>query len=336
MEARHYEKLRDKELRCDLCPHTCRLKPGVSGICRVRTNTDGRLIADTYNKASSLAFDPIEKKPLYHFFPGKIIYSVGSVGCNLRCSFCQNCEISQTSVRDYPFLKKTDAGYIINQALNKPENIGIAFTYNEPSIWFEFMQDIATAAKSKGLKTVMISNGFINQHPLGELLTVIDAFNIDLKSFSEEFYKKQTGSKLDPVLQSLKTIADHNKHLEITNLIIPGLNDDKVKFTEMLVWIKDELGPDTPLHLSRYFPRYKMNIEPTSGSLMVELFEHAQQQLNYVFLGNMGGSFGAETYCPNCSKTVIARSGYFTKIPGLDGSGNCLYCGCGILKPDNF
>lgn len=335
-QAAYYNKLEGDKVQCFLCPHNCIINNGKSGICRVRSNKAGVLIADTYCKVSSVAFDPIEKKPLYHFFPGSKIFSIGSLGCNFRCSFCQNCEISQTSVADFPHLKKASPEAIVQQAQNKPGNIGIAFTYNEPTVWFEFMLDIAKQAKSAGLKTVMVSNGFINPEPLQELLPYIDAFNIDLKGFTERFYENYTSSQISPVKESLKRIAKSESHLEITNLLIPILNDSISDFSEMIEWIRDELGPDVPLHLSRYFPHHKMTTGPTSPELMLENYEHARGKLNFVYLGNLHGKQGGDTFCPGCKKVIITRSGYQTETYGLEANGQCRFCGEQVIPIANM
>ncbi|MCF8370440.1 MAG: AmmeMemoRadiSam system radical SAM enzyme [Bacteroidales bacterium] len=335
-EATYYKNLDDDKAQCFLCPHNCIIKNGKSGICRVRTNNEGRLIADTFGQVSSMAFDPIEKKPLYHFFPGSEIFSVGSVGCNLHCSFCQNCEISQTSVADFPYLKQASFESIVQQAQKRSGNIGIAFTYNEPTVWFEFMLDIAKQAKLTGLKTAMISNGFINLEPLQQLLPYIDAFNIDLKGFTEKFYENYTSSHLEPVKETLNLIAKSGKHLEITNLLIPILNDNLSDFSDMLDWIRDELGRDVPLHLSRYFPRHKLTIDATSPELMLEYYEYACGKLNFVYLGNLHGRQGSDTYCPGCKNTIITRSGYRTEISGLENNGQCCFCGKQVLPEKNM
>ncbi|MDT8394122.1 MAG: radical SAM protein, partial [Bacteroidales bacterium] len=189
MKAAYFSLEKDGLVRCRLCPHNCLLKPGKAGICRVRKNVDGTLISENYGKVCSLHADPIEKKPLYHFYPGRKILSVGSVGCNLHCSFCQNWEISQTSVQEYSFLRSYTSEEIVSQAVNEEENTGIAYTYNEPTVWFEFMRDTAGPARDAGMKNVMVTNGFINEEPLRELLPLIDAFSVDLKAFTESFYR---------------------------------------------------------------------------------------------------------------------------------------------------
>jgi len=279
-------------------------------------------------------FDPIEKKPLYHYYPGSIIFSVGSVGCNLHCKFCQNSEISQSCVKDYPYLKDISPNEIIKIATSKSENIGIAYTYNEPAIWFEYMLDIATSARHNNLKNIMVTNGFINPEPLNELLSLIDAFSVDLKSFTEEFYKKITFAKLKPVKETLKVVAKSGNHLEITNLIIPTLNDSVAEFEEMTRWIAGELGKETVLHISKYFPTYKMTIESTPEYTLSKLLNIAKEHLDYVFVGNARTSEGRDTLCSKCANTVISRNGYWTSRSGLDSTGRCSYCGNRVAVMD--
>jgi pyruvate formate lyase activating enzyme len=329
MRALYFEEQADKKVRCNLCPHKCLLKPGQTGICCVRTNIDGMLMADNYGKLSSIHVDPIEKKPLYHFFPGKKILSLGSVGCNMRCNFCQNCEISQTSVKEFEWLKEYDIEDAVNEAAAIPGNIGIAYTYNEPVVFYEFMLDSAKEIHNKGLKNIMVSNGYIEEKPLQELIPLIDAFNIDLKAFTDSFYKKQTHSSLEPVLHALEIIRKSGKHLEITNLIIPTLNDDIKIFREMIIWIAKTLGDNTILHLSRYFPRYQSEIHSTTENTLIQFKEIAEEFLQYVYLGNVGAE--ANTICPGCKNIVIERTGYQTRIIGLDKKGYCAGCGTQVV-----
>lgn len=285
-EAKYYKKLSDNKVQCELCPHSCIIENGKRGFCRVRKNDNGVLIAETYGIISAINLDPIEKKPLYRFYSGTNILSIGTVGCNMRCEFCQNYDISQVSVDDI-FLKKISVNEIIEIVKNEKESIGLAYTYNEPTIYFEFMLDLAKEIKKLGLKNVMVSNGFINEEPLSEILEYIDAFNIDLKAFDNNFYSKITKSKIEPVKESLKLIKKSGKHLEITNLLIPTLNDNFEEFENMCRWIAEELGKNTVLHITRYFPRYKMKIEPTGIDLMEKCYEIAKKYLNYVYLGNV-------------------------------------------------
>ncbi|PKP32008.1 MAG: AmmeMemoRadiSam system radical SAM enzyme [Bacteroidetes bacterium HGW-Bacteroidetes-17] len=331
-KAAFFEKLGQKKVRCNLCPHHCLIGDGKSGICLVRKNIGGDLFSENYEKLSAISTDPIEKKPLYHFYPGKKILSIGSVGCNLKCKFCQNYEISQVTVDEFAFLKSYTSEEIVQMALEKAENIGLAYTYNEPIIWYEFVLETARLAHQHGLKNVFVSNGFINPDPLNILIGFMDAFSIDLKGFTEDFYKNLTSSGLAPVLKSIKQIKKADKHIELTNLVIPGLNDDEEKFIEMIDWIAEEIGEDTVLHISRYFPMFKIKNLPTPESKLESLYEIARRKLTYVYLGNMKTLEGQNTLCPNCNAQLISRSGYITKIEQIDKSGNCAHCGQQILK----
>lgn len=325
-KADYFEEHKDNLVKCTLCPHNCVIKQDGFGLCRVRKNVKGTLYSEVYGKVSGYRFDPIEKKPLYHFYPGGVILSLGTHGCNLRCQFCQNCEISQPKLNDYANYKTIFNDKIINDSTSNTNNIGLAFTYNEPTVWFEFMRDLAIENKKNGFQNVMVSNGFINPEPLKELLDYIDAFNIDLKAFSENFYKKITKSALNPVLNTLETIKKANIHLEITNLIIPEENDNPLSFKEMIDWISGTLGENTVLHLSRYFPNYNFSNPSTSPEKMLEFYEIASESLNYVYLGNINLEAGNDTYCPSCKAKVIRRLGYSTQITGIDQKGNCSRC----------
>ena len=263
---------------------------------------------------------------MYHFYPGSHILSIGSIGCNLNCNFCQNCEISQTSADKYFTGIRYEPEDLVVKAHNYPENLGIAFTYNEPTICFEYMSEIAMQSKTLGMKNIMVSNGFINQDPLHELFPYIDGFNIDLKAFTDSFYKNITNGHLEPVKETLIAIRKAGKHLEITNLLIPSLNEELSEFTEMVRWIRDELGSDTVLHLSRYFPAYKSDIQKTSLGLLFNFCETAKHYLNYVYLGNVTGSESQNTICGDCGKIVISRYGSFIQKNGIDKEGNCTHC----------
>jgi pyruvate formate lyase activating enzyme len=324
-EALFYSKLENLQVRCELCPHLCTLSNGSTGNCRVRKNIGGVLFSENYGKISGYHLDPIEKKPLYHFYPGKKILSIGSFGCNMHCTFCQNHEISQCGASSVRSLELSPDS-VVNDALRKAENIGVAFTYNEPFVFYEFMRDTALLVRQYGLKNVMVSNGFFNEGPLQKMLVFIDAFSIDLKAFTNEFYKKYTSSAIDAVKDSLIAIKKSGKHLEITNLVIPGLNDNRPAFEAMVGWIRNMLGRDTILHISRYFPRYKMTISPTDEQTLQELYSLASKALDYVYIGNMHGAKGQDTYCPNCGHKVVSRNGYQTNTSGLTNEGNCLHC----------
>lgn len=326
MEAKYYIAGKDQSVECLLCPHKCKLKAGQTGICRVRTNIDGVLHSNNYAKVCSLHQDPIEKKPLYHFYPGRNILSVGTVGCNLHCKFCQNWEISQTPVKDYPYLKENSPQAIVDLALSEDDKLGLAYTYNEPTVWYEFMKDIASLANEAALKNVMVTNGFIQPEPLKELIPVMHAFSVDLKAFTETFYRHMTSSSLAPVLESLKAIRKSGRHLEVTNLLIPDQNDDERDFRTMLEWIRGELGPETVLHISRFFPTYKLVHNATPESLLMKFYDIAGEYLDYVYLGNVSSDQGRNTYCPNCKHLLISRAAYHTKIVGLEGD-RCAKCG---------
>jgi pyruvate formate lyase activating enzyme len=315
---------------CLLCPHFCKIAEGKKGICGVRKNIGGEIVPETYGVISGYALDPVEKKPLYHFFPGYNILSVGSYGCNMRCDFCQNYHISQ----NIPGSMNSDADpeKLVKSAITADKNIGLAFTYNEPIIWFEYMRDAAVAAKKEGLYTVMVSNGFVNAEPLKEITEFIDGFNIDLKAFNDRFYRELAGAELQPVKDGLRQIARSGKHLEVTTLIIPGQNDDEKEMAEESEWIAGELGKDVPFHLSRYFPKYRREDPSTSHSSLARLAEIASRQLNHVYVGNTLPESGQNTSCPKCGTVVTIRSGYKTRLLNLDANGRCIVCGNLIYK----
>jgi pyruvate formate lyase activating enzyme len=320
----------DNKLECILCPHYCKISTGKTGICGVRKNTGEKIDLTTYGVLSGYALDPVEKKPLYHFFPGHNILSIGSFGCNMRCDFCQNYHISQRVPDELTNGKRISE--IIGDALSAEKNIGIAFTYNEPIISFEYMRDVAQLAKTKGLSTVMVSNGYVNEAPLKEILEFIDAFNIDLKAFNNSFYKKLTGADIEPVKNSLKQISRSGRHLEVTTLVIPQLNDDEKEMKLQTRWIANELGRFIPFHLSGYFPTYKRNTPPTSEESLKRLFDIASENLDYVYMGNTNSVYGQNTSCPSCGTEVTIRLGYKTILKNLDKNGKCTSCGNPVYK----
>jgi len=323
-------KKSDDRIECILCPHNCKLKTGGIGICGVRKNTGEEIELLTYGVISGYALDPVEKKPLYHFYPGTNILSMGSYGCNMRCDFCQNYSISQRTLAG--FSTKTEPDKIITDARSSLNNIGIAFTYNEPVIWFEFIADVARAARKEGMKTVMVTNGFVNRDPLEDIISFTDAFNVDLKAFNNSFYKKLTGAFLEPVKEGLKQIAMSGKHLEITTLVIPGRNDDEKEMELQTEWIAGELGKNIPFHLSRYFPMYKRDDPSTSPEILRNLAAIASKHLDYVYVGNMDTDAGQNTYCPECGTIVTKRSRYHIKHQNLNREGNCTECGTKIYR----
>lgn len=329
MQCLFYKTLDDIKVRCQLCPHNCTIPNEELGTCGVRYNDSGKLVCHT--SVSGLHTDPIEKKPLYHFYPGKQILSVGTYGCNLQCSFCQNHSISQYCAPKNKKPHLYNPVDIINRAINQNNCIGIAFTYNEPTVWVEYMLEIAKLAKQNSLANAMVTNGYINPKPLDMILEFIDAFNIDLKGFSDKFYKKFTGGKLSPVLNTLKTIAKSGKHIEITYLVIPGLNDDETDFKKMAEWIASELGPSIPLHINRYYPAYKMTKESTPIETLLELREIASQHLHHIFIGNVIlGKGESNTRCENCGNEIVLRTQYSVKVVGVNNEGLCKNCGKAI------
>ncbi len=325
-EALFYERLPGNRTKCVLCPHNCSIAEGHRGICGVRINNNGILYTEVYGKLVAIHSDPVEKKPLYHFYPGSQVLSIGTVGCNLKCSFCQNCEISQATGEDQSYVVMKNLSEIILLAKEKQKNIGLAYTYNEPVIFYEYMIDLAREVHEIGMKNIMVSNGFINTEPLSHLLKLIDAFNIDLKSFEPEFYRKYTHSELKPVLETIKSIAKNNRHLELTFLVIPGLNDNPERFDEMIDWIINETGKKTVLHISRYFPHYNMSIAPTPIKLLETLYLRASKKLDFVYLGNVNDEKGRDSLCPVCNSILLKRNGYYTINEGLDPDGKCNKC----------
>ncbi|HKJ80092.1 MAG TPA: AmmeMemoRadiSam system radical SAM enzyme [Prolixibacteraceae bacterium] len=329
-EALFYEKQNNQNVKCTLCPWFCELKPGMIGVCKVRRNENGKLVTDVYNRVAALGTDPIEKKPLYHFHPGKNILSIGEVGCNLKCTFCQNHRISQCYASEFRGFYDITSEQIVKEAKKTWKNIGIAYTYNEPFTFYEFMLETAKLAKSEGLKNVVVSNGYINPEPLKQALPWLDAFNIDLKGFSENFYKKQTKGKLAPVLETLKIIAKSNAHLEITTLIIPELNDNEKEFSKMVDWIAAELGVDVPLHLSRFFPQHKLESPPTPLKKLQQLFEVANKKLQFTYLGNVSDEKRSATHCPGCGEILVRRNHYSTQFLQDGFIKSCTNCGKAI------
>ncbi len=328
---RLWEKHKEGSLRCTLCPKLCIIRPGGRGICGARENREGEIYPITAGIISGYALDPIEKKPLYHFFPGSVILSVGSYGCNLTCDFCQNYHISQHFAGDQS--ARLHPEELVRHAANARGNIGIAYTYNEPVIWFEYVTESARLAREKGLRNVMVTNGYVNQEPLKEFIQVIDAFNIDLKAFSNDFYRLYTGATLKPVMQSIKSVASSGRHLEITTLILPGMNDSPDEMRREAEWISENAGRSVPLHLSRYFPTYRRTTPATPPETILMLREIAQEYLDFVYTGNMpGDEGGSDTRCPSCHTTVIKRSGYYTRITGITDEGRCVKCGRQIIS----
>ena len=281
-EALYCESIGSSRIHCHLCPNECIISNGKRGNCGVRINKGGVLYSEIYNKTTGISLDPIEKKPLYRYHPGEEILSLGTRGCNLHCLFCQNWHISQEL--GAPTQEITSAQVVDKAKLIK--SFGIAYTYNEPFVWYEFVLETAKLARQNGLKNVLITNGYVNMDPLAEMLPYIDAMNIDIKSFDEDFYLKTCGGRLKPILEVVKRSA-RACHIELTNLIIPTLNDSKASIKKMVDWVYDNLGAETPLHLSRYFPCYKMDLPPTPVETLKMAERIAKEKLKYVYLGNI-------------------------------------------------
>jgi pyruvate formate lyase activating enzyme len=318
-EAAWYEKLDGSKVHCHLCPQECRIDEGRKGFCRVRSNEGGVLFSDIYERVLAANLDPIEKKPLYHFHPGSTIFSIGTRGCNQRCDFCQNWEMIET---DNPgtYISSDE---VVRMA-DRGGSIGVAYTYNEPMMWFEFVLECARKVSERGLKNVLVTNGSVNPGPLDELIEYVDAMNIDVKSMDPDFYKKICKSKLEPVLDTVRR-AKERCHVEITNLIIPTLNDSDELLGELIDFVAD-LGRDTPLHFSAYYPCYKMTIEPTPLSTLRRAYELASRKLDYVYLGNVRAEDAGDSCCPSCGEKVVERDGYITRAAGLAGRA-CANCG---------
>lgn len=317
-EAMYYQP-HEQGVICSLCPKGCIIGEGRTGFCRVRKNVGNKLYAENYGACSSYALDPIEKKPLYHFYPGSLILSLGTWGCNFSCTFCQNWQIAQELPSTTELLPQNAVRTA--KQYEKEGNIGIAYTYSEPSVWYEYVLDTAKAVRQAGLKNVLVTNGFINPKPLQELLPYIDAMNIDVKAFNNEYYRTVCAGTLNGVKQTVE-LAASTCHVEITTLLVPGLNDEAAEITEMAQWLA-EINPNIPLHFSRYFPNYKMDAPPTPESTMNMAKDIAKGYLNYVYLGNMSGD-GGHTYCPKCSKLVIDRNRRRSYIVDQD---KCPQCG---------
>ncbi len=327
VEAKYWKTSDDGRLACELCPQACRIPEGGFGICQGRVNEGGRLYAANYGQCVSVAMDPIEKKPLYHYCPGMPVLSVACNGCNLRCDFCQNWQISQEPARTSALLPDD----LVRLAVENG-SFGIAYTYTEPMVWFEYLLDAGVRAHAAGLKNILVTNGVINEEPLRELLPIVDAMNVDLKSARDGFYEKNCHVRggLEAAKRTIEVASGweedgHHVHLEITNLLITGENDSEDDVRELAEFIAG-VDPAIPLHLSRYFPTYKMTNPPTSEGSLRRAYDIARERLHYVYVGNVGREFAADTVCPDCGHALIKRSGYATKVTGVS-DGSCANCG---------
>ncbi len=326
IEAKYYQRLDNQTVKCTLCPHECILSLNKIGICRTRKNIDGKLVSLAYANPVAVNIDPIEKKPLHHFLPGTKTFSIATAGCNLSCKHCQNASISQVSPLDTENYN-LPPDEVVEMALKKHCS-SISYTYTDPVVFFEYTLETAKLAKLKGLKNVIVSAGFINPAPLKELAKYIDAANIDLKSFSNENYKKINGARLEPVLNALQILRDSRVWVEITNLLIPTINDSSELIENMCKWLVENGFADTPLHFSRFYPTYKLlDVPPTPQETIQKAIKIALNSgVKYVFSGNFYGDKYENTFCPNCGKIVVKRIGYnVTDVFIKDGK--CAFCG---------
>ncbi len=328
MEALLYKSLEDRKVHCGLCAHHCKIDDGRAGICQVRINRRGRLETLVYGRLVARNADPIEKKPLYHYFPGSRSYSIATVGCNFTCRFCQNADIAQ--------LPANQKGVIVGEDV-LPETVvaeavaagctSIAYTYTEPTVFFEFALDVAEQAKAAGLGNVFVTNGYMSAEALDRVAPCLDAANVDLKAYSDEFYRKMCGARLAPVKATLKRMKARGIWVEVTTLVIPGLNDAPSELKALATFMVDELGPETPWHLSRFHPTYRLTDRSTTP---VETLEAAHQigtaaGLKYVYIGNVPGSGAENTHCPSCDNIIINRFHYHARARLIDGN-HCAYC----------
>ncbi len=324
--SRYFTSLGGGEIQCELCPKRCRGPRGKRGVCRVRENREGQFYSLVYANPCAFHLDPIERNPLFHVLPGTRSLSLATAGCNFWCKFCQTWEISQAFPEDV-YSYEIPPEVVVKRAKQMRAR-SVAYTYVEPVIFYEYMVEIGPLAKKEGLLSLIHSNGFINPDPLRNLSKVIDAANIDLKAFTDEFYRELCGGELNPVLETLKTLKQEKIHVEITNLIIPTKNDNMSLVREMCLWVKRELGTDTPIHFSRFYPLYKLkNLPPTPVSTLEEARAVALSSgLEYVYIGNVPGHEGENTFCPTCKKKIIQRTGYMIGEVHLK-EGKCGYCG---------
>ena len=323
-EASYWEK-EWEQVRCRLCPHNCLIPSGKRGICGVRENKGGKLYTLIYSSCSSAYPDPIEKKPLYHFHPGSLVFSLGTVGCNFKCLHCQNYTISQAKPEEYPLAEITPQNAVERA---KACCNGIAFTYNEPTIWMEYALDTAKIAKKEGLYTVFVTNGYINEKPLKDVSAYLDAANIDVKSMSDDFYRKICKASVEPVLEACKNYKREGVHVELTYLVIPSHNDGEEEIKKFCRWVMDEMGEMQVIHFTAFYPHYKMmDVPPTPFKKLLKAYMIAKHEgLHYVYLGNVPHGDYENTYCHNCGNLLVKRHGFSAEMVGMDGE-KCIKCG---------
>ena len=329
-EARFYEKLSDKLVQCHVCPRNCVIKDGGRGFCRTRENDDGTLFSLVYGKVAANNVDPVEKKPFFHVLPGFLAYSIATAGCNFWCKFCQNYQLSQSKPEELRSITMSPE-HVTEEAQRSGSQL-IACTYNEPTVFTEFAYDCAKAGLEKGIHSVIVSNGYINAAPLERLSEVIAAYKVDFKAFSKTFYKEVTGGERDPVLETIKRLKNLGVWTELVHLTIPTLNDNEKDFEGMADWIMGEVGPNVPVHFTRFHPMYLLTNLPVTP---VSTLERARDILmnrgiKFVYVGNVPGHPGESTYCPGCGKNIIER-GYGYTVGAIHmKNGTCAYCGISI------
>ncbi|HHP7233050.1 MAG TPA: AmmeMemoRadiSam system radical SAM enzyme [Desulfobacterales bacterium] len=328
MEAYLWEPAEEQSVRCNLCSHRCHIKTGKRGICGVRENREGVLNTLVYDKIIAHHIDPIEKKPLFHFFPGSLSYSVATVGCNFRCRFCQNADIAQMpGDRDGMILGERTTPAELVQAAVQGKCRSIAYTYTEPTIFFELAHDTARIARERGLKNVFVTNGYMTGEAVAMIRDVLDAANVDLKAFRDDYYRKQCKARLKHVTECLKNLKNAGIFVEVTTLIVPGLNDDTEELRDLADFLVRELGVETPWHISRFHPTYKLTDRPPTPvkTLLMARDIGLEAGLRYVYTGNVPGEDGEHTYCPECRRVVIERWGFSIRSYDLE-DGRCRYC----------
>ena len=332
MEALLYEKLADQKVRCALCSHRCIVADGKRGICNVRENQGGVLHTLVYGRLIARHIDPIEKKPLYHFLPGSLSYSIATVGCNFRCRFCQNADIAQLPTdHGGTILGETASPEAVVKAAQRAGCRSISYTYTEPTVFFEFALDTASIAHAKGIRNVFVTNGYMTREALQQISPVLDAANVDLKAFTRKYYKDLCGAKLEPVQETLRNMKSLGVFVEVTTLIVPGLNDDTDELKALAAFMVNDLGSDTPWHISRFHPTYRLTDRPLTP---VKTLRQAREiglaaGLRYVYTGNVPGDTGENTFCPGCGEIVIDRWGFQVGKVRLN-NGRCASCGVKI------
>lgn len=324
-EVLTYDRI-GKNLNCKVCERRCIIKEGDTGFCSMRANINNKLCALNYAAASSVAVDPIEKKPLYHFYPGSTVFSLGSVGCNFRCKHCQNWNISQSNLEEIPTRE-----ILPQDAIRLTKQYGcksIAWTYNEPTMWFEYTYDSAKLAKKEDIATVYVTNGYMSEESFDLIKPYLDAANIDLKGMSDKFYLDLCQAKLQPVLDNIKRFYDNNIHIEITNLMIPGYNDSEEDIKALINFLVEETGPEVPLHFTRFFPYYELGqVQPTPVGSLRKAYDIAKEAgMDYVYIGNVSSGGEESTLCPECGKVLIQRNGFEVMNDELKETRKCPAC----------